>query len=170
MSEKKKIWEKPSVQIGIGVLLYFLLRPGSTDHKVKTEHKPVDIKGNENEVTKGVRVDNISLIRIDPNFSFVRWFKDWEFFGKKPVEVPKESYDNWTKLVNNLAYVRGAFGKPIVITKGYHYFKDGRTVAILPKDKDHNRLWEAINNLLVMNPYMFKKVVRRKNYEIILGV
>lgn len=170
MKEEKKIWEKPSVQIGIGVLLYFLLRGGNTDHKVKTENKPIDIKGNDNEVTKGVRVDNISLVRIDPNFSFVRWFKDWEFFGKKTVEVPKESYDNWGKLVNNLGYVRAVFGKPILITKGYKYFQDGRTVAIYPQDKDHKGLWDAINGLIVMNPQLFKKVVRRKNYEIILSV
>lgn len=166
MSEKKKIWEKPSVQIGIGVLLYFLLRGGNSDQKTKTENKPVDIKGNENEVTKGVKIQDVSLIRIDPTFNIGRWFKDGEFFGKKPIDVPKEEYSFWEKLSVGLSYIRAVFGKPVIISKGYKHHKTGRTATIVPQNKDYNGLWNSTMMFVETNPKVFKDVVRLPNNEI----
>lgn len=146
MADKEKIFDKKMVlQIGMGVLLYFLLRGG--DHKVKTENKPVDVKGNDNEVTKGVKVEvnNPALIRIDPSVSITKFFKNSEYFGKKPREVPKEHYDNWAKLSGLLNRIRMLFKKPVLIAKGYSSYPDGKGAVIKPQNGDHSGLWNAVS-------------------------
>lgn len=168
MSEKKKIWEKPSVQIGIGVLLYFLLRGGNSDQKTKTENKPVDIKGNENEVTKGVKIQDVSLIRIDPTINISKWFKNSEYFGKNPVEVPKEHYSAWERLGSALSLVRDVMFAPVFIVKGYSVFKNGLGVTISAKDKD--KLWRSINTVNYSRPGLFKEIVRHPNKQVSLTI
>lgn len=171
MSEKKKIWEKPSVQIGIGVLLYFLLRGGNSDQKTKTENKPVDIKGNENEVTKGVKIQDVSLIRIDPTISVNRFFKNSEYFGKKAIDVPEDTYNWWLKLASTaLGPLRLFYTGPILIKKGYSYFKDGRTATIAPKSGEYTALWNATKRFIASNPNALEVVTRLPNGEIQLTV
>ena len=160
MAEKEKILDKKMMfQIGCGVLLYLLLR--RADHKVKTENKPVDVKGNDNEVTKGVKVEvhNPAIIRIDPNIGVSRHFKNKEYFGGR-TEVPKEHYSNWNVLSNLLTTYRLLFKAPIIISKGYSSYPDAKGAVIKPQNGNVDGLWNSIMMFMETNRKVAKSVTR----------
>lgn len=156
MSEKVEIKKQYVLGAGAGLLLWYLMRqkPNETDIKVKEESKPVEITGNNNEVTRGVKIEDVSFIKINPNISVEKNFKNSEYFGKTPVAVPIEHYNNWRGMAMWLQRLRNKYGGAILIKSGYNVFGDGKRVEITPKDGNITKFWSSIHNLAMDNKYL----------------
>lgn len=148
MSEKVEIKRSYVLGLGAGVLLWFLLRqrPDETDIKIKEEHRPVDITGDNNEVTKGVKIEDVSLIKINPNVKVEKYFQNKEYFGNT-TEVPEEHYKNWLNMAKVLNKLREMFGGALIIKNGYSVFRDGERVDFYPKNGKISNLWTSITEM-----------------------
>ena len=97
-------YKNAGFQLGIGVLAYFLfLKP-----KVDQPKKPTLIVGD----------------LYDDGLDYQStYFKQSEYFGKN--EIPSEYQKNYTNLVRVLDKIRGRFGSPILISKGFERSGNG---------------------------------------------
>lgn len=145
--EKVEIKKSYVLGAGAGLLLWYLMRPpkpNETDIKVKEENKPIVVEGNDNEITKGVRIEDVSLIKINPNISVQKNFKNSEYFGKGERNVPVEHYNNWLGMSKYLQEIRDIFGGAIIIRNGYNVFGDATKVDITPQNGRISNFWTSI--------------------------